>query len=389
LIAHRIARIIARLNIGGPAINATLLAAGLNHGRWASTLIAGSIGLGEGDMSHLATQCGITPTFVPELGPELGWRNDAIALRRLHGVLRELRPTIMHTHTAKAGALGRAAALRLRPPIIVHTFHGHVFRGYFSERKARAFLKIERALARRTSALIAVSERLRTELAEEFRVAPRARIHVIPLGFELGPFFGVAARRGQLRRELGLADGVPLVGIVGRLVPIKQHDLFLEAAALLISRLPLAHFIIVGDGELRPALEAQTARLGLTAHTHFLGWQRDMAAVYADLDVLALTSRNEGTPVALIEAQASGLPVVATNVGGVADTMREGETGWLVEASAEAVAERLEQVLSDDGARQVARIAGPEWTRHRFAKERLLRDMAELYDRLLAERGQL
>lgn len=384
---HRIVRIIARLNIGGPAIHATLLTAGLNHGRFATTLLAGAVGPHEGDMTYYATARNVYPVIVPALGPELGLANDLRALASLRAHLRTAAPAIVHTHTAKAGALGRAAALLRRVPVIMHTFHGHVFRGYFGPRQTAAFLRIERTLARRTTTIIAVSARLRDELVDEFHLAPRERIHVVPLGLDLTPFQPAERLRGRFRPTLGIEESTPLIGIVGRLVPIKRHDLFLRAARLLRDRIPSAQFALVGDGELRETLRSQSAALGLAGCTHFVGWQRDMAAVYADLDVVALTSGNEGTPVSLIEAQASGIPVVATEVGGVRDTVAAGETGLLVASDPVAVAEGLERALLDADLRRQAQSVGPQWTQARFSIERLVREMTDLYNAALAARG--
>lgn len=382
---HKIVRIIARLNIGGPAINATLLTSGLNHGQFATTLIAGTVGPGEGDMSYYAKQCGVRPRYLPELGPELGWGDDARALAKLVPLMMREQPAIVHTHTAKAGALGRAAAIVGRVPIIVHTFHGHVFRGYFTERTTQALLKIERALAARSSAIIALSERQRDELVDEFAIAPRAKVHVVPLGFDLTPFLRAERHCGRLRRELGVADDARLIGIIGRLVGIKNHDLFLRAAVLTRARLRNAHFVIVGDGPLRGELQAQAQQLGLSDCVHFIGWRQEMTPVYADLDVVALTSRNEGTPVALIEAQAAGVPVVATNVGGVGDTIADGVTGWLTAEEPLAVAERLVQVLEDSRFLASAGARGRALARERYSQERLLVDMERLYLQLLAD----
>jgi glycosyltransferase involved in cell wall biosynthesis len=381
----KIVRIIARLNIGGPAIHVSLLSAGLNHGRFHTTLVAGSIGEHEGDMSYLAASYGVQPVFLPELGREIGWKNDARALKQLMRLMRREKPDIVHTHTAKAGTLGRLAAMAAGVPVKVHTFHGHVFHGYFSPRQTRVFLAIERFLARRTDCIITLSERQAHEIADVYQVAPREKLKVIPLGFDLDGFLSAEQYRGQLRAELGLPSDALIVTIVGRLVPVKNHRLFFEMARRVAAELPQTHFVVVGDGELRPALEEEAA--SLRDRAHFLGWRRDLPVIYADSDVVVLTSVNEGTPVALIEAMASGKSVVATRVGGVPDIVRDGETGIVVEPhNADALTAAVQELLRDPVTRERFGMAGRPSVRERFDKRRLIEDVTRLYDELLARR---
>ncbi len=379
----KILRIIARLNVGGPAIHVSLLSAGLNHGRYHTTLVAGSIGEHEGDMSYLAASYGVQPVFLPELGREIGWKNDVRALKQLMRLMRREKPDIVHTHTAKAGTLGRLAAMAAGVPVKVHTFHGHVFHSYFSPRKTRIFLAIERFLARRTDRIIVLSEQQAHEIADVYQVAPREKLSIIPLGFDLDGFLSAEQHRGKLRAELGLPSDALIVSIVGRLVPVKNHRLFFEMARRVAAELPHAYFVIVGDGELRSALEEEAASLGDRAH--FLGWRRDLPVIYADSDVVALTSVNEGTPVALIEAMASGTPVVATRVGGVPDIVYNGETGIVVEPhNADALTAAVRELLSNSAQREKLGAAGRDSVRERFDKQRLIEDVTQLYDELLA-----
>lgn len=381
----KILRIIARLNVGGPAIHVSLLSAGLNHGRYLTTLVAGSIGEHEGDMSYLATSYGVQPVFVPELGREIGLKNDVRVLKQLMRLMRREKPDIVHTHTAKAGTLGRLAAIAAGVPIKVHTFHGHVFHGYFGPRKTRIFLAIERFLARRTDRIIVLSEQQAHEIADVYQVAPREKIRVIPLGFDLDGFLSAEQHCGKLRAELGLPSDALIVTIVGRLVPVKNHRLFFEMARRVAAELPQAHFVVVGDGELRPALEEEAA--SLRDRTHFLGWRRDLPVIYADSDVVALTSVNEGTPVALIEAMASGTPVVATRVGGVPDIVHDGEMGLVVEPNnADALTAAVRELLCNSAQREKLGAAGRSSVRERFDKQRLIEDVTQLYDELLARR---
>ncbi len=254
-----------------------------------------------------ANERGVDPVVIPELGRELSVREDAVALLKLYQIFRAWRPDIVETHTAKAGTLGRVAAKMAGVPATVHVFHGHVFSGYFGPRKTRFFLQIERALARATTRIVALGEAQREELLA-YGVGRPETVVSIPLGFDLQPFLS-ATRSNAVRNQIGLDDpGAPLFGIVARLVPIKRLDIFLEMAMLVLRAMPQSHFVVVGDGELRQALESSAMKGEIAGHVHFLGWQPPDAlpAIYADLDVVTLTSDNEGMPVSLIEAMAAG-----------------------------------------------------------------------------------
>lgn len=376
----RVMRVIARLNVGGPAVHVILLAERLGPPRFASTLVCGQIGPHEGDMSYLARARGVQPVVIPQLGRELSPLRDTITLWRLWRLMRAARPHVVHTHTAKAGFVGRVAARLAGVPAVVHTFHGHVFHGYFSPAKTRLFIALERFCARLSSRVLTVSERLKDELVA-YGIAPAEKISVVPLGLDLAPFAETPRGAGQLRRELGLSRDAPLVGIVGRLAPIKNHRLFLEAAAQIE---PGAHVAIVGDGELRADLEAQAAALGLADRAHFLGWRRDLPAIYSDLDALVIASDNEGTPVSLIEAMAAGAPVVSTAVGGAPDLIDDGRTGLLVPpGDAPTLAAAINRLLHDPaGARSLAEAARP-LALARFGIDRLAADLSALYADLL------
>jgi glycosyltransferase involved in cell wall biosynthesis len=382
-------RIIARLNVGGPAIHTLLLTAGLNDEIFRSILVSGRPGEQEGDMSYLARELGVEPTVIPEIGRELSWRDDLIAFRKLVKLIRALRPHIVHTHTAKAGAIGRLAALVAGVPIRVHTFHGHVFRGYFGPLTSRVYIWIERFLGRFTDCVVAISERQRHDLCNVYRVIPGRRCVVIPLGFDLHHFAASENRRGEIRRVLGCPEGRQLIGTVGRLVPIKNHQLFLEMARRILDVRDDVGFVIVGDGELRHTLERSAEHLGLSGHVYFLGWRRDLDAVYADLDVVALTSINEGTPVALIEAMAAGRSVVSTDVGGVADVVEHEKTGLLVPSGdAAGCARAVLRLLGDPSLRERMGRAGRERVLARYGGQRLVGDVRSLYLELLAQKGE-
>ena len=312
----KILRVIARLNIGGPAIHVVLLSAGMDRARFESVLVSGSENPGEGSMLDYALSHGVQPAIIPEIVGEfsLGPR-EMRALVRLYRLMRQERPHVVHTHTAKAGFVGRLAARLARVPVVVHTFHGHVLHGYYGPRKTQLLRRMERGLACLTDRIITVSEQVKRDLVT-YGVAAADHIQVISLGLELHPFLDSGRYRGVFRREWQLNGAERLVGIVGRLFPIKNHHLFLEAAALVAGEDPAARFVIVGDGTLRPALERQAQEMGIADRVIFTGWRRDLPDIYADLDVLAVTSNNEGTPVSAIEAMAAGCPVVATHVGG-------------------------------------------------------------------------
>jgi glycosyltransferase involved in cell wall biosynthesis len=362
----RVLRLIARLNIGGPALHVTHLARGLNPARFETLLVTGQIGAGEGDMSDLAR--GLNWQIIPELGRAVSPIDDAVTLIKLLRLIRRYRPHIVHTHTAKAGAVGRVAARLARVPVVIHTFHGHTFRGYWGPRASRLVIATERGLAYFSDRLIAVSDRVRADLIE-FRIAPPEKIVAIPLGLDLTPFTVGSRLRSH---------GEPVIGIVGRLVPIKNHALFIEVARRLIRDGLPARFMVVGDGELRGELEKSAADLG--ERIAFTGWRRDLAEVYRQLSVVVNTSLNEGTPVALIEAMAAGVPVAATDVGGVPDVVRPNETGWLAPSGdADSLADAVRLALRDEGA--IASRAQSE-VLQRFSKERLIADIEKLYDSL-------
>jgi glycosyltransferase involved in cell wall biosynthesis len=372
-------RVITRLNVGGPARQALLLTRDLAD-RFDTVLAAGRPTEVEGELRDAAVPVRRVP-LVRAADPV----NDGKALAALRGLLVQQRPALLHTHMAKAGTVGRLAGFSVpNRPRSVHTFHGHVLEGYFRPSAQRAFIEIERRLARYTDALVAVSPEIRDALLD-LGIGRSRRFEVISLGFDLGGFLAVDQPSGKLRGDLGLDAGVPLVGVVGRLVPIKDVATMLRA----MPQLPSVHLAVVGDGELRPSLEAQARDLGLGDRVHFTGWCPDVPEAMSDMDVVALTSRNEGTPVTLIEAQAAGRPVVATDVGGVRFVVEDRAGGFLVpRGDAEALAERVSRLLADASLRRTMGAVGREHVRHRFGKEGLLSGIANLYSELLATRGR-
>ena len=378
----RILRIIARLNVGGPAIHVTLLTEKFGAPDYASTLVCGNIDADEGDMSYYAEAHGVHPLIVPELGRSLHPLRDLITIWTLYRLIRKLKPDIVHTHTAKAGFVGRIAAWLAGVPVIVHTFHGHVFRGYFSPTMTRFFLLLERLTARMSATVITLTEGLRRELADEYHVTSASHITVLPLGLDLAPFAAVQRKNGAFRRGYGIPDDAPLIGIVGRIVAIKNHDLFLEAAVRVRRALPTARFVIIGDGDLRDWIETQAEARGLDDAVIFTGWLRDLAPVYADLDINIISSLNEGTPVSVIESLTAGCPVVATAVGGLPDLLDQGELGMLVPSrDADALADAILKVLRNPPDSQQAQVLMLE----HYGIDRLVSDLDKLYRDLLAK----
>jgi glycosyltransferase involved in cell wall biosynthesis len=372
-------RIIDRLNVGGPAIHAVLATKGLDPARFRTILVVGSIEPEEGDMSYLLDEYGIDQVVsIGPLGRELRPLRDLQAAWQLLQLMHRERPDIVHTHKAKAGAIGRVVALIHGAPVLVHTFHGHVLRSYFGPVRSALFTVIERGLARLTSRLITPSGRLADELAAVYHVHRRDRFQVVPLGFDLERFDHCEQHRGQLRRELALPADTPIVGIVGRMVPVKAHATFVAAAEHLSRRRPDVHFVFVGGGELEEDIRADVTRRGLSDRCHFLGWRRDLPVIYADLSVVALSSLNEGTPVSLIEAMAAGIPVVSTDVGGVSDVLQNGARGVLVPAmNAEALAAGIEEALRPEARLRAGELRAS--VTEEYGAARLCRDLAELY----------
>lgn len=394
----KILRIIARLNIGGPAIHTILLAEGLDKDRFESLLVCGEISKDEGDMSYYARQKNVEPYFIPELKRELNIFNDIAAFKKIYRLIQSEEPDIIHTHTAKAGSLGRSAAilynfvniLKGKRVKLIHTFHGHVFEGYFGRLKTFLFIIIERILGFFTYKIITVSESVKKELIF-FDITKESKIEVIPLGFELDRFLNILPKDD---------NSVLSVGIVGRLIPIKNHRLFLQAAAKVIKRGVSANlrFKVIGDGQLRQELEGFSRQLGIEAQVDFLGWRKDLVKVYSDLDAVVLTSINEGTPVSLIEAMASAKPVIATDVGGVKDLFFKAgdynmqsqagikvyDNGILCESgNISGVAEALRLLLDNARLRKTMGENGRGFVRGRFSKERLIKDIELLYNNSL------
>jgi glycosyltransferase involved in cell wall biosynthesis len=379
----KIMNIIARLNVGGPAIHVALLTAKLSAPQYKSLLVCGNIEAGEGDMAYYARERGVEPIFIPELGRSLNPLRDITTLWKVYRLMRQHKPDIVHTHTAKAGFVGRIAARLAGVPVIVHTFHGHVFHGYFSPAKTRVFLWLERFTARFTDAIITLNDSLRDELADVYHIARKEKIVVLPLCLDLEAFSKTARKNGQFRAAWHIPADAPLVGIIGRLVPIKNHALFLQAAAKVRAKMPNARFAIVGDGETRADVEQSVDQLNLREAVIFTGWQKDLAPIYSDLDVSVISSDNEGTPVSVIEALVAGCAVVATAVGGVPEMLEQGRLGALVPPQdAEKLAAAMIHVLQNPPDVQNGRAA----MLARYGLESVMLQITALYKKLFADK---
>lgn len=375
----KILRIINRFNIGGPTYNAAYLTKYLSE-EFETLLVGGQKDVTEDSSEFILNNLGLEPTIIPEMKREVDLKQDRIAYKKIKELIGDYKPDIVHTHASKAGAIGRLAAHKMKVPLIYHTFHGHVFHSYFGKAKTTMFKNIERNLAKKSTRIIAISEIQKYELSTIHKICKPEKITVVPLGFDLERFHtDIDIKRGIFRKEWGLEADEIAVGIVGRLVPIKNHDLFLEAAARVNERTTRkVKFIIVGDGELRGELENKVAELNLD-NVIFTSWQKNVDVVNAGLDIIALTSKNEGTPVSLIEAQASGKPIVTTRVGGIENVILPNKTALLSDSEdVEGFTENLLKLIENDELRKSFSSGGSHVLKS-FHYTRLCNDFEKIY----------
>lgn len=393
----RVLRIINRLNLGGPTFNAAYLTKYLAP-QYETLLLSGVKEEHEASSEFILEELGIHPTYIPDMQRPIRPLQDRAAYVTIRDVIRQYKPDIVHTHAAKAGALGRLAAINEQVPVVLHTFHGHVFHSYFNPLKTRTFLAIERYLARKSSRIIAISDRQKQELTVEHKVCSPGQIEVIPLGFDLDRFHhNRDEKRKAFRRQFKIAPYEVAIGIIGRLVPVKNHALFLEALAEVLSNTSTKiRAFVVGDGELMDSLQELSHKLKIPFTTGnppaevkpltFTSWMRNVDEVNAGMDIIALCSLNEGTPVSLIEAQAANNPIVSTRTGGIEDVVLEGQTALLSPVGEVApFARHLQQLVENGALRQKMSEKGHAFVLERFHYRRLVKDMAYLYDRLLGE----
>ena len=374
----RILRIITRMNIGGPAWQVSVLVRGLNPDQFESQLISGQVADGEADFVDLRDP-ELPILRVAALGRSIRFGDDFRAFAEIRRVGVACRPDIVHTHTGKAGVLGRIAAATSRVPITVHTFHGHTLHSYFKRPSAQILRLIESRLANRTTSLVAVGTRVRDDLLEA-GIGRVDQYSVIPPGVDLGSL----PDQVSARIALGLPPDRPVVLFVGRLTAVKRPDRLIDAMASVLQRLPEALLVIAGEGDLFDETRLKAEPLGPSVR--FLGWQQDLNRVYAAADVAVLTSDNEGMPVSLIEASLSGLPSVTTNVGSASEVVVDGVTGRVVEAKVGSVANALVEILRDKDLRSSMGEAAKKHSERAFGVDRLVSDHEALYLRLLNER---
>lgn len=392
----RILRIANRFNLGGPTFNVAYLTKYLPE-EYETLLIGGDKEENEASSSHILQDLGIEPVIIPEMKREISPGLDWNAYRKIKQIIRDFQPDIVHTHAAKAGAIGRQAASDMKVPVIVHTFHGHVFHSYFGRYKTQFYKSVERNMAKKSSAIIAISDIQKEELSKIHGICEEDKIRVVPLGFDLSRFQeNTESKRRQFRTEFNLKDDEVAIGIIGRLVPIKDHHFFLRLVRHVMDYTnKQVRFFIVGDGELRSELEGFCAELEIPFNGHpnynlsnamvtFCSWRTDIDVINAGLDLVVLTSKNEGTPVSLIEAQASGTPVISTNVGGVENVVEHGVTGLLAEKENETkMAENLMSLINSNELRMNMSIKGWSHVGEKYHYSRLTENMAKLYFELL------
>lgn len=393
----RVLRILNRLIIGGPAINATYLTKYLSP-EFETMLVIGGKDDHEQDADHLSGDLGIEPVVIPEMKRAISIIDDGIAYRKVKALIKDFKPDIVHTHAAKSGVIGRMAADACRVPVIVHTFHGHVFHSYFNSLTSKTFVHIERYLAARSSGIIAISESQKQELSQLYKICEADKIQIIPLGLDLDKFqVNQEAKRVDFRARYQLQPDEIAIGIIGRIVPVKNHSLFVQVAEQVLRQTDKKlRFIIIGDGDMRPQTESEFRQAGIDyayypedprpATAICTSWQTHMDVVLAGLDIVALTSHNEGTPVSLIEAQAAGRPVVSTNVGGVADVVADGQCGFITPpGDAAALTAALLKIIDNPELGYSFGEQGRAFVQSRFSYQRLVTDMSRYYYRLMEE----
>ena len=392
----RILRIINSFILGGPTYNAAYLSRYMPP-EFETMLVGGEKDESEDSSEFIVKDLGLSPVIIPEMKREIDLKNDFEAYRKMLSIIKDFKPDIVHTHASKAGTIGRLAASNANVPVIIHTFHGHVFHSYFGKAKTVMYKNIERNLARKSSAIIAISEKQKTELCLTHRICKPEKIRVVPLGFDLSRFtVNMDDKRNEFRKTYRLADDEIAIGIIGRIVPVKNHRLFLEATRITLDKTSKKlRFFIIGDGEDRLRVEGYARELQIpftdatkgneNASLTFTSWIKNIDVACAGLDIIALTSLNEGTPVSLIEAQAANTPIVTTNVGGIENVVIEGVTALLSHSKTDAgqFAEMILQLTENPALLYDMGRVGWDHVRNKFHYTRLIRDMTELYTELL------
>lgn len=388
----KILRIINRFNIGGPTYNATFLTAFLDD-KYTTKLVGGLPEEGESDSLYILEKYGVEPVLIPELKRKPSVKNDREAYKKIKEIIKEFNPDIVHTHASKAGALGRRAAASCGVPIIVHTFHGHVFHSYFGKTKTSLFKQIEKRLAKKSTGIIAISDLQKKELVEEHSICKSQKVEVINLGFDLQPFQEKRKNlRDEIRTELQLENNDIAIGIIGRLAPIKNHSFFLQAIEQVLTKTTKSiKVFIVGDGEERQKIEEKVEKMNQRFENRIkmTSWVKDVGRFNAGLDIICLSSNNEGTPVSLIEAQAGNIPVVTTDVGGVKDIILENETGFIVPiGNLEMYVEKVLDLVENEEKRLKMSQNGWNFVQDKFSYQTLVKNMDNYYTKLINQNIQ-
>lgn len=389
----RVLRIINRFNIGGPTYNAVFLSRYLSDD-FETLLVGGLPEEGETDSLHIAAEYNVKPLLIREMKREPSFSSDRQAYKRIQQIIEEFQPHIVHTHAAKAGALGRRAAQKMKVPIIVHTFHGHVFHSYFGKFKSTVFKYIERSLAKNSTGIVAISDIQKQELSGIHRICSPDKISVINLGFDLEKFHEKRdEKRKRTREDFKISDDEVAVAIIGRLAPVKNHSMFLDVVENVSRQTSKkVRFFIVGDGTERMAIEQRISSMQLSENIHveMTSWIKDISAFNPGMDIICLTSLNEGTPVSLIEAQASGVAVVSTDVGGVRDILLEGETGFVTPLNdVEMFTEKLVELVEDEKKREKMSQNGWNFVEAKFSYKTLVANMESYYRELLKSTNKI
>jgi len=394
----RILRILNRLNIGGPTYNVAYLSRYIDPD-FKTLVLAGFKEPYEGNSDYLLKDLDVPFEYVPHMGRSIDLVKDLKAYRYIYKSIKDNKPDIVHTHAAKAGVLGRLAAHNsgLKPRAIVHTYHGNVFDGYFSPIKTNVFLNIERYLCRISDAIVSISERQKDDLVNKYKIAPANKVHVIKLGFDLQRFTEQReSKRAAFRTCYGIKEDELVIAITGRLTAIKNHALFIESISLLRQQNPALKFkvFVVGDGELLESIIVHASnscfsvcRPGTTnydADIIFTSWRKDIDVINAGADIIALTSVNEGTPVSIIEAQASGTAVICTDVGGVKDVVNNGYSGIVCDQDPVQFAQKLGELASNAELRNTLALNGEKSALENYSYARLVKETEDLYHNLLS-----
>ncbi len=374
------------MNVGGPSLHVLYLSRDLTPFGFETRLAVGEPAKVEGSMIPLCEANGIKPVIIPSLNRPIDLVRDIRAFLGIVNQIRDFRPHIVHTHTTKAGILGRLAAIVCRVPVIAHTFHGHVFEGYFSPVVSRGIVSFERFLARLSDAIITLSPGLREDFLSRMRIPRNDKVHVVPLGLELGKFLKTPRRTGTFRKSLGIPERAGLLGVVARLVPVKNHQGILRVFSRLVPKIPDLHLAFIGGGELETDIRREIRALGLGGRVHLTGIIHDIEAVYSDLDLLLLASFNEGTPVVIIEALSGGCPVASTPVGGVREILEGGILGTMIRPDEPGMAadlvSLLPRLLEAESRMQAAR----KRVSDKFGIPNLVGKVAEIYGGILRKR---